>query len=127
MTSSLHYSATTAILLLVAAASGCTTATDTSVTYSYDPSFSFSGPKTYAWVKSRPYGHSALVEANVRFLADRDFQAKGLSLNGGQACSAPFSGGRIGSDGPTRPPLPDRLLVVGAREVGVTSSTLSFV
>ena len=53
MTSSLRYSAMTAILLLVAAASGCTT-TDTSVTYSYDPSFSFSGPKTYAWVKSRP-------------------------------------------------------------------------
>ena len=35
---------------------------------------------SYAWVKSRPYGHNALVEANVRFLADRDFQAKGLSL-----------------------------------------------
>ena len=80
MTSSLRYSAMTAMLLLVAAASGCTTTADTSITYSYDPSFSFSGPKTYAWVKSRPYGHNALVEANVRFLADRDFQAKGLSL-----------------------------------------------
>ena len=78
MRAGLRYGAMTAILALVAAAGGCTTTSD--VTYSYDPSFSFSGSKTYAWVKSRPYGHNALVEANVRFLADRDFQAKGLSL-----------------------------------------------
>ena len=85
MTSGLRYSAVTAILLVVAAASGCNTTPNTSVTYSFDPSFSFSGPKTYAWVKSRtPYGPNALVEANVRFLSDRDFQAKGLTLTAGQ-------------------------------------------
>jgi hypothetical protein len=81
MKSGLRYRAVTAILLLSAAAGGCDTMpTATSVTHSYDPHFSFSGSKTYAWVKAKSYGHNPLVEANVRFVADREFQAKGLSL-----------------------------------------------
>lgn len=70
----------TAILVLVAAAGGCNTTPATSVTYSYDPRFSFADSKTYSWIKRGGYGADALVEANVRFLADRDLQAKGLSL-----------------------------------------------
>jgi hypothetical protein len=78
---SLPCSAVAATLLLVAATAGCNTTPSTSVTYSYDPRFSFSDSKTYAWVKSRSnYGYNALMETNVRFLADRDFQAKGLVL-----------------------------------------------
>jgi len=70
-----------AATLLVAAIVGCSTTPPTSVTYSYDPRFAFSDSKTYAWVKSRSnYGYNALMETNVRFLADRDFQAKGLVL-----------------------------------------------
>jgi hypothetical protein len=81
MTSSLRYSAVTAILLVVAVANGCSTAPATSITYSYDPTFSFSDSKTYAWVKPKSIsGSNALVEVNVRFFADRDFQARGLSL-----------------------------------------------
>jgi hypothetical protein len=60
------------MLLLVTVTAGCTTTPSTSVTYSYDPRFSFSDSKTYAWVKSRSnYGYNALMETNVRFLADR--------------------------------------------------------
>ncbi len=81
MPSSLRYSAVTAILLVVAVANGCSTVPATKITYSYDPTFSFSDSKTYAWVKPKPISASnALVEANVRFLTDRDFQARGLSL-----------------------------------------------
>ena len=81
MTSNLRYRALTAILLAAAAAGGCSTmGTSTGVTYSYDPRFSFSDAKTYQWSSSRStYGTNALVDANVRFLADRDLQAKGLS------------------------------------------------
>ena len=81
---SLRYSAITASLALLAALGGCSSMygdTSTSVTYSYDPAFSFANAKTYAWLKSTPvYGPNALVEANVRYMTDRDFQAKGLSL-----------------------------------------------
>ena len=81
MTSSQRCSALIAILLVVAVSSGCSTAPPTSITYSFDPVFSFADSKSYAWVKPKPTsGSSALVEANVRFLTDRDFQAKGLSL-----------------------------------------------
>ena len=74
-------SAVATMLLLVAAIVGCSTTPPTSVTYSFDPRFAFSDSKTYAWVKSRSnYGYNPLVDANVRFLADRDFQAKGLAL-----------------------------------------------
>ena len=78
---SLPYRAVTTILLCVAVAGGCSsTGTGTSVTYSYDPRFSFPDAKTYAWLSSRSaYGGYALVDANVRFLADRDLQGKGLS------------------------------------------------
>ena len=83
MTFSLHYRAMIALLVLVAAG-GCSSMygdTSTTVTYSYDPAFSFANSKTYAWLKSTPmYGQNALVEPNVRYLTDRDFQAKGLTL-----------------------------------------------
>jgi|SRR5262249_44817131 len=79
----LRYRAMAAILALVAAGgcSGIYGDSSTTVTYSYDPAFSFANSKTYAWLKSAPsYGQNALVESNVRFMTDRDFQAKGLSL-----------------------------------------------
>ena len=83
---SLRCSAITAGLALVAALGGCSSIygdTSMNVTYSYDPAFSFANSKTYAWLKSTPmYGQNALVEPNVRYLTDRDFQAKGLSLAG---------------------------------------------
>ena len=81
---SLRYRAMTASLALLAALGGCSSIygdSSTSVTYSYDPAFSFANAKTYAWLKSTPmYGQNALVEPNVRYLTDRDFQAKGLTL-----------------------------------------------
>ena len=68
-----------AILLAAAVASGCST-TGASVTYAFDPQFSFTEAKTYEWAKSKPlYASNALVEANVRFLTDRHLQAKGLN------------------------------------------------
>ena len=76
----LRHAAMTVVLVLLAAAGGCSTSPSTGVTYSYDPRFSFAEAKTYSWVKRGGYGGDALVEANVRFVADRDFQAKGLTL-----------------------------------------------
>jgi len=79
-----RYSAMAASWALIAALGGCSLIygdSSSSVTYSYDPAFSFANSKSYAWLKSAPvYGQNALVEANVRYLTDRDFQAKGLSL-----------------------------------------------
>jgi hypothetical protein len=81
MTSGVRYSAVTGILLVVAVANGCSNTPATSITYSYDPTFSFPDSKTYAWVKPKStYGSNALVEANVRFLTDRDFERRGLRL-----------------------------------------------
>ena len=83
---SLRYSAIAASMALVAVLGGCSSIygdSSTTVTYSYDPAFNFANSKTYAWLKSTPmYGQNALVEPNVRYLTDRDFQAKGLSLTG---------------------------------------------
>jgi hypothetical protein len=82
MRSSLRCGVVAAILLVVAAAEGCSSITSgTSVTYSYDPTFSFADSKTYAWVKPQAIsGSNALLETNVRFVADHDLQARGLSL-----------------------------------------------
>ena len=81
MSSARRYSVLTAILLVAAAINGCSTAPAQSTTYSFDPTFSFPDSKTYAWLEPKSIsGANALVEANVRFLTDRDFQAKGLSL-----------------------------------------------
>lgn len=86
MSFGLRYSAMTTSLALAAILCGCSSIygdTSTTVTYSYDPAFSFADAKTYAWLKSTPmYGQNALVEPNVRYLTDRDFQAKGLNLTG---------------------------------------------
>lgn len=60
---------------------GCSTPfTGSSVTYTYEPRYSFTETKAYRWDEARPtyYGDS-LLEANVRFLADRALEAKGWS------------------------------------------------
>ncbi len=73
--------AVAARLGLLAALAGVTTLTacSSSLKYTYDPAVTFSGAKTYQWaqpvrVSSSPDG---LLEANVRFYADRDLEAKG--------------------------------------------------
>jgi hypothetical protein len=55
------------------------TACSSSMKYTYDPGVSFSGPKTYQWATQPSYSSSqdSLLEANVRFLADKDLAAKG--------------------------------------------------
>ncbi len=47
--------------------------------YTYDPGVNFSGPKTYQWAAQSSYSSSqdSLMEANVRFYADKDLEAKG--------------------------------------------------
>jgi hypothetical protein len=105
---SLPYRAVAAIVLGVAVVGGCSTpgtSKSTSVTYSFDPGFSFPDAKTYAWQTSKvSYGSNALVDANVRFLADRNFQAKGLSpaadkpaLRAWVGSEADYYGGYYGS------------------------------
>jgi Domain of unknown function (DUF4136) len=50
------------------------------VRYSYDPQFGFQQAKTYRWAETgSPYGYDPLLEANVRFLADRLLESKGLT------------------------------------------------
>ena len=52
----------------------------TSVTYSYDPSLSVPESGTYQWGKAKPPNpQDPLLEANVRFLADKALEAKGLT------------------------------------------------
>jgi hypothetical protein len=70
-----------AAFLVIVVVGGCSTASkDTTITYSYEPRFSFPEAKTYRWVKAKPaYRQDSLLEANVRFLADLELEAKGLS------------------------------------------------
>lgn len=80
MKSSLGIRALLAAVLAVVLVAGCSTyAIGPSVTYTFDPRFSFTELKAYRWVDARPvYGGDPLLEANVRFLADRMLAAKGL-------------------------------------------------
>jgi len=68
--------------LTVAFVGGCSTygSSGTSINYSYEPMYSFTGLKTYRWAEARPspWG-DRLVESNVRFVADRALEAKGLT------------------------------------------------
>ncbi len=72
-----------AIAVVVAAiTAGCgTTGGGTSTTYSYDPTFNFPPAKTYRWMNARySYERDTLLEANVRFFADRQLASRGLSV-----------------------------------------------
>ncbi len=67
-------------LVVLAALVGVTTLTacSSSLRYTYDPGATFSGAKTYQWVQSSYNSpQDSLLEANVRFYADRDLEAKG--------------------------------------------------
>ena len=68
-------------LVVLAALAGITTLTacSSSMKYTYDPGVNFSGPKTYQWAAQPLYSSSqdSLMEANVRFYADKDLEAKG--------------------------------------------------
>ena len=66
-----------AVILAVVVIGGCGTA----IKYSYEPRASFPELKTYQWAKAtQMYRQDPLLEANVRFLADRDLESKGLTL-----------------------------------------------
>jgi len=72
--------ASAAVIVLLLAVGGCAGIGAPTNTYSFDPAFSFPQSKTYQWVEARPTAwRDSLVEANVRFLADRELQAKGLT------------------------------------------------
>jgi hypothetical protein len=82
MQSVLRFSAAAAAFAALVILGGCSTASkDTTITYSFEPRFSFPEAKTYQWRTSMPtYRKDSLVEANVRFVADRELAAKGLTL-----------------------------------------------
>jgi hypothetical protein len=70
------YGAVSAVVLAVVILGGCGTA----IKYSYEPRASFPELKTYQWAKtSQIYLADPLLEANVRFLADRYLEGKGLT------------------------------------------------
>ena len=69
-----------AIVLVFVTVGGCASTGGTTTTYSYDPRFNFPESKTYQWGEAQPTNRrDTLLEANVRFLADRELQAKGLT------------------------------------------------
>ena len=81
MKSGLRLAAAVVVFLAFAFVGGCSTyGSSTTINYSYEPLYSFAGLKTYRWAEARPspWG-DPLVESNVRFLADRVLQAKGLT------------------------------------------------
>lgn len=82
MQSVLRFSAAVAAFAAIVIIGGCSTVSKgTTITYSYEPRFSFPQAKTYQWRKAVPtYRQDSLVEANARFVADRELQAKGLTL-----------------------------------------------
>jgi hypothetical protein len=54
--------------------------TGSSVTYTYEPRYSFAEARAYRWLDARAtYYGDPLLEANVRYLTDRLLQSKGLS------------------------------------------------
>jgi uncharacterized protein DUF4136 len=79
MKTGFHFSAAVAVILTFVIVGGCSTAIkDTAITYSYEPRVSFPELKTYRWANARPgYRQDSLLEANVRFLADRNLETKG--------------------------------------------------
>jgi hypothetical protein len=81
MRTGFRFSAVVAVILAGVIVSGCSTAIKaTAVTYTYEPRASFAEMKTYRWADPRPrYRQDTLLESNVRFLADRALEAKGLT------------------------------------------------
>jgi hypothetical protein len=89
MKTALRFRALVAAVLAVVFVGGCATPPlgGSSVTYSYEPQFSFAGLKTYRWAEKPQYGfwRDPLLESNVRFLADRVLQTKGFASKTDQA------------------------------------------
>ena len=71
-----HVGAVVIAGVLMVMIAGCCT---TTITYSYDPFFSFPPAKTYRWMNARYVGDT-LLEANVRFIADKELASRGLSV-----------------------------------------------
>jgi Domain of unknown function (DUF4136) len=64
-------------LLAFLVTGGCGTA----IKYTYEPRASFPELKTYQWAKTNYlYRQDLLLETNVRYLADRELEGKGLTL-----------------------------------------------
>lgn len=76
-----RFSLVAAVYAAIFLAGGCGTASKgTTITYSYEPQFSFPNARTYQWGPAKPsYRQDSLLEANVRFLADRELGARGLT------------------------------------------------
>jgi Domain of unknown function (DUF4136) len=77
-----RFIASVAIVVIAMSFVGCSTPMvgSSEVKYSYDPQFSFEHAKTYRWAETgSTYGRDLLLEANVRFLADRVLESKGLT------------------------------------------------
>ena len=86
MKTGLRFRAMVAVILAVLLVGGCTTPMfGPSITYSYEPRFSFAELKTYRWTEVRSYWGDPLLEANVRFLADRVLEAKGFTSKADKA------------------------------------------
>jgi len=83
MKTGLRFRALVAAVLAIVFVGGCATPlVGSSVTYLYEPQFSFAELKTYRWAEAKPQYWSwrdPLLESNVRFLADRVLQTKGFA------------------------------------------------
>jgi hypothetical protein len=83
MKTGLRFRALVAAVLAVVFVDGCATPPlgGSSVTYWYEPQFSFAALKTYQWAAKPQYGswRDPLLESNVRFLADGVLQTKGFA------------------------------------------------
>lgn len=93
--------ALTAVILVFLTVGGCAgIGGGPTTTYSYDPRFSFPESRSYQWGRARPtsWGDS-LLEANVRFLADRELQAKGLASQSEKAALIVWIGYESSSNG----------------------------
>jgi hypothetical protein len=82
-------SAIATVVLMSVVLYGCGTTgygVGTTINYSYEPRVNFSEFKTYQWPESKQtYARDPLVEANVRFVADRELASRGLTLKADQA------------------------------------------
>ena len=89
MKTGLRFRALVAAVLAIVFVGGCATPlVGSSVTYLYEPQFSFAELKTYRWAEAKPQYWSwrdPLLESNVRFLADRVLQTKGFASKTDQA------------------------------------------
>jgi hypothetical protein len=77
----LRFRALAAAALASVFVGGCGTfPVGSSITYSYEPRFSFAELKTYRWAEAKPYyWGDPLLEGNVRYVADRVLQSKGFA------------------------------------------------